>query len=76
MQLDLPKYLPKNLTSYVNAPKGKRAKSSIPWQVHLCLDYSNNGEPNSCYCGGTILDEKTILVLSMSFYPNLVPIVS
>jgi hypothetical protein len=56
--------------------KGKRAKSSIPWQVHLCLDNSNNGEPNSCYCGGTILDEKTILVPSMSFYPNFIPIFS
>ena len=56
--------------------KGKRAKSSIPWQVHLCLDNSNIGEPNSCYCGGTILDEKTILVLSMSFYLNLIRILS
>jgi len=38
---------------------GKDAECPIPWQVHLRIGDPNGGF--SYFCGGTIIDEKTIL---------------
>ena len=45
---------------------GENASIPIPWQVHVHLQ--RNGEE---HCGGTILDETTILTAAHCFYPPL-----
>ena len=53
---------------------GKKAKSPIPWQVHVHI---NTTDINLCTnhvsciiaCGGTIIDEETILSAAHCYYP-------
>jgi len=44
---------------------GQFAPSPIPWQVHLHINFNSLGE--SVVCGGTILDEETILSAAHCF---------
>ena len=39
--------------------QGQKAIAPIPWQVHLCVERIE--QPDWCFCGGTIIDERTIL---------------
>ena len=50
---------------------GDTAPDIIPWQVHVHYSPRNRCFPNSgtCSCGGTILNENTILSAAHCFYP-------
>ena len=49
---------------------GRKAKSPIPWQVHVHfnkIDLEGISIPHGC--GGTIIDEETILSAAHCYYP-------
>ena len=46
---------------------GNKAPSPIPWQVHVHIKSSDKENPHGC--GGTIIDEKTIISAAHCYYP-------
>jgi len=56
----IPKWMKASMLTKI--VKGQKALSPIPWQVRMCINrYKSYKLPFECPCGGTILDEKTIL---------------
>ena len=50
--------------------RGENASTPIPWQVHVHFSPHSDCQPRNgtCSCGGTILDETTILSAAHCFY--------
>ena len=49
---------------------GRKAKSPIPWQVHVHINTTNKeGISSIIGCGGTIIDEETIISAAHCYYP-------
>jgi len=61
----IPKWLKEAMKTSSRIVGGNNAPAPIPWQVHV--HYKGSG----FLCGGTILDEETILSAAHCFYPLL-----
>ena len=58
-----------NTTRFKRVVGGKEAPEPIPWQVHVHFKRIVNGRLKSYSCGGTIINEDTILSAAHCYYP-------
>ena len=56
-----------NVDMWTRIVGGTRAKSPIPWQVHVHINRTD--EEGIQGCGGTIIEKKTIISAAHCYYP-------